>query len=97
MDQKNIFLSDDVRKPVRFVTNSRDMIKLYAYPVEDWISSWPHNPTDFRYLKLFILESSYIYVSQEVDFDHGAHLIWTLIFNLCPRNPNLFATGSFIC
>ncbi|PQM40832.1 protein DOWNY MILDEW RESISTANCE 6-like [Prunus yedoensis var. nudiflora] len=56
MDQKTIFLSDDVNKPVRFGTFpidnldrvSREFIKIYAYPIDDWIGSWPHNPMDFR-------------------------------------------------
>lgn len=55
MDQKTIFLSNDVKRPVRLETFrvdnvsrvSRELIKLYAYPIEDWIGSWPHNPTDF--------------------------------------------------
>nr|XP_028957604.1 flavanone 3-dioxygenase 3-like [Malus domestica] len=46
MEEKKIFLSDDVKKPVRFGTSrsngdagkvSRDFIKLYANPIEDWI------------------------------------------------------------
>ncbi|XP_068305365.1 2-oxoglutarate-dependent dioxygenase 21, chloroplastic-like isoform X3 [Pyrus communis] len=48
MDQKKLFSSDDISKPVRFVTNSRDFIKLYANPIENWIDLWPHNPTEFR-------------------------------------------------
>ncbi|KAM1143035.1 hypothetical protein ACFX2B_031603 [Malus domestica] len=57
MEGKKIFLSDDVKKPVRFGTSrsngdagkvSRDFIKLYANPIEDWIGLWPHDPTDFR-------------------------------------------------
>ncbi|KAM1050202.1 hypothetical protein TB2_031508 [Malus domestica] len=54
MEEKKIFLSDDVKKPVRFGTSrsngkvSRDFIKLYANPIEDWIGLWPHDPTDFR-------------------------------------------------
>ena len=48
MDQKKLFSSDDISKPVRFVTNSRDSIKLYANPIENWIDLWPHNPTEFR-------------------------------------------------
>ncbi|CAB4279442.1 unnamed protein product [Prunus armeniaca] len=56
MDQKTIFLSDDANKPVRFGTFpidnldgvSREFIKIYAYPIDDWIGSWPHNPMNFR-------------------------------------------------
>ncbi|XP_015902011.3 2-oxoglutarate-dependent dioxygenase 21, chloroplastic [Ziziphus jujuba] len=50
-EENKQFLSDDVHKPVRFVNdsqNSRDFLKLYAHPIEDWIDSWPNNPADFR-------------------------------------------------
>ncbi|GMQ04700.1 hypothetical protein CsSME_00050033 [Camellia sinensis var. sinensis] len=51
-------MSDDVYKPVRFSTvhgNSpiegqffKNFLKLYAHPLEDFVSLWPNNPPHYR-------------------------------------------------
>ncbi|KAL5551385.1 hypothetical protein UlMin_001561 [Ulmus minor] len=58
MEEKNMFSADDVHKPVRFSAIrslddngdklSRDFLKLYAHPIQDWIGSWPSKPADYR-------------------------------------------------
>ncbi|KAF5456217.1 hypothetical protein F2P56_025722 [Juglans regia] len=52
------FMSNDVRKPVRYATTLkdgidkvqfwRDLLKHYANPLEDWIDAWPANPPSYR-------------------------------------------------
>ena len=62
-EEKEEFQSGDVRRPVRFGTLAaqsklrngdggtfaRDFLKLYGFPLEDWIGFWPKNPPDYRY------------------------------------------------
>lgn len=52
---KEELISDDVYNPVRFSSVeggvqgfSRDFLKLYAYPFEEFATSWPRNPPDYR-------------------------------------------------
>lgn len=57
-EEKASFMSNDVHKPVRYVTSSKDevdkiqfgrvFLKHYAYPLEDWVKSWPENPPAYR-------------------------------------------------
>ncbi|KAH7853524.1 hypothetical protein Vadar_003577 [Vaccinium darrowii] len=57
-EEKASFMSNDVHKPVRYVTSSKDevdkiqfgrvFLKQYAYPLEDWVKSWPENPPAYR-------------------------------------------------
>ncbi|PON97883.1 Oxoglutarate/iron-dependent dioxygenase [Trema orientale] len=58
-EDKNVFSSEDVHKPVRFMSFrnnddvdggeiSREFIKIYAHPIQRWIDSWPHKPADYR-------------------------------------------------
>ncbi|XP_057767541.1 2-oxoglutarate-dependent dioxygenase 21, chloroplastic-like isoform X2 [Salvia miltiorrhiza] len=51
--EKEELFSDDVRKPVRFQhvnrgDYSKDFLKLYAHPLEHFISYWPSFPPDYR-------------------------------------------------
>lgn len=53
---KEELISDDIYKPVRFTSNqggaqgmSREFLKLYAHPFEEFMASWPKNPPDYRY------------------------------------------------
>ncbi|PON64607.1 LOW QUALITY PROTEIN: Non-heme dioxygenase N-terminal domain containing protein, partial [Parasponia andersonii] len=59
-EDKNVFSSEDVHKPVRFMSFrnnddvdgdggeiSREFIKIYAHSIQRWIDSWPHKPADY--------------------------------------------------
>ncbi|XP_050227201.1 flavanone 3-dioxygenase 3-like [Mercurialis annua] len=57
LGEKLNLISDDVHSPIRFGSIkdergngrfTRDFLKLYAYPLQDWIGSWPPNPSDYR-------------------------------------------------
>ncbi|KAF6158816.1 hypothetical protein GIB67_012459 [Kingdonia uniflora] len=58
MEGKTEFMSNDIYKPVRYSTSLKDgvdkvqfwrvFLKHYAHPLEDWIGSWPHNPSRYR-------------------------------------------------
>ena len=61
IQDKNVFSSEEVSKPVRFVTTGtnddvnandlkREFIKIYAHPIEHWIEFWPPKPEDYRYV-----------------------------------------------
>ncbi|KAE9465030.1 hypothetical protein C3L33_03040, partial [Rhododendron williamsianum] len=57
-EEKSKFMSNDVHKPVRYGTSLKDgvdkiqfwrvFLKHYAYPLEDWVMSWPENPPAYR-------------------------------------------------
>lgn len=50
--------SDDPSKTTRLstsfnvktekVANWRDFLRLYCYPIEDYVNEWPTNPSSFR-------------------------------------------------
>lgn len=56
--EKMIYMSNDLRKPVRYgmslkdgeevTQNRRFFMKHYAHPLEQWITSWPLNPPCYR-------------------------------------------------
>ena len=57
-EEKMCFASADVHMPVRYGTSMnhgkdkvfywRDFLKLYAYPISEWIHLWPSNPPSYR-------------------------------------------------
>ncbi|XP_051119643.1 2-oxoglutarate-dependent dioxygenase 21, chloroplastic-like [Andrographis paniculata] len=51
-EAKEELMSDDVYKEVRFSTQkgdfARDFLKLYAYPLDQYIACWPQVPLDYR-------------------------------------------------
>ncbi|KAG5558262.1 hypothetical protein RHGRI_008260 [Rhododendron griersonianum] len=57
-EEKSKLMSNDVHNPVRYATSlkdgvdkiqfSRAFLKHYAYPLEDWVKSWPENPPAYR-------------------------------------------------
>lgn len=59
-EEKSKFMSNDVHKPVRYGKSLKDgvdkiqfwrvFLKHYAYPLEDWVKSWPENPPAYRYI-----------------------------------------------
>lgn len=53
MEAKEELLSDDIYKAVRLGRAqigdfSRDFLKLYAYPLHQFITCWPRFPPDYR-------------------------------------------------
>lgn len=61
--------SEDIWKAVRFGQvnvgdYSRDFLKLYAHPLEDYISYWPSFPHDYRYDLIDI----YLFLVQPCEF-----------------------------
>lgn len=61
-EEKQVFASTDVRKPVRYgvcptdddkVIKRRDFLKQYAHPLQDWIRYWPHSH-QYRYASKLI-------------------------------------------
>ncbi|KAG5528557.1 hypothetical protein RHGRI_029291 [Rhododendron griersonianum] len=62
-EEKSKLMSNDVHNPVRYATSlkdgvdkiqfSRAFLKHYAYPLEDWVKSWPENPPASRYIFRF--------------------------------------------
>ncbi|KAG5531847.1 hypothetical protein RHGRI_026452 [Rhododendron griersonianum] len=61
-EEKSKLMSNDVHNPVRYATSlkdgvdkiqfSRAFLKHYAYPLEDWVKSWPENPPAYRISEL---------------------------------------------
>ncbi|KAH8522247.1 hypothetical protein H0E87_003040 [Populus deltoides] len=57
-EEKVKFMSNDVKKPVRYGTSLKDgddkfqfwrvFLKHYAHPLSDWIHLWPKNPPHYR-------------------------------------------------
>jgi len=57
-EEKVKFMSNDVKKPVRYGTSLKDgddkfqlwrvFLKHYAHPLSDWIHLWPKNPPLYR-------------------------------------------------
>jgi isopenicillin N synthase-like dioxygenase len=54
-EAKEQFASQDLRKPVRYDTSSKDSISMsraflkhYAHPPRDWIQYWPDKPPIYR-------------------------------------------------
>ncbi|XP_044326698.1 flavanone 3-dioxygenase 3-like [Triticum aestivum] len=54
-ETKEEFASDDLRRPVRYDTSSKDGISMsraylkhYAHPLGEWMQYWPENPPIYR-------------------------------------------------
>ncbi|PKH93916.1 hypothetical protein CRG98_049804 [Punica granatum] len=57
-EEKMKYMSNDVHEPVRYCTSMKDgmdktqywrvFLKHYSHPLEDWIQSWPNNPSTYR-------------------------------------------------
>ncbi|OAY69596.1 Hyoscyamine 6-dioxygenase [Ananas comosus] len=52
-EAKGQFASDDIRRPVRYETGTKDgkarsFLKHYAHPLSDWIHLWPAEPPSYR-------------------------------------------------
>ncbi|CAL5029431.1 unnamed protein product [Urochloa decumbens] len=54
-EYKELFASEDIRRPIRYDTSSRDgiskarsFLKHYANPLEDWEQYWPMHPPSYR-------------------------------------------------
>ncbi|KAJ4706522.1 2-oxoglutarate (2OG) and Fe(II)-dependent oxygenase superfamily protein [Melia azedarach] len=57
-EEKQTFMSNDVYKAVRYGTSLKDgvdkiqfwriFLKHYAHPLDDWILSWPKNPSNYK-------------------------------------------------
>ncbi|KAI6696148.1 hypothetical protein NL676_016267 [Syzygium grande] len=57
-EEKMKYMSNDVHKPVRYVTSLKDgsdkiqfwrvFLKHYAHPLEHWMGHWPENPPHYR-------------------------------------------------
>lgn len=59
-EKKAEFASEDISKPVRYgesprdgISKARDILKLYAHPLGDWIHLWPLTPKGYRYANSF--------------------------------------------
>lgn len=63
-ETKEEFASDDLRRPVRYDTSSKDGISMsrsylkhYAHPLSEWKQYWPENPPIYReYMGMFAVE-----------------------------------------
>ncbi|KAF7011417.1 hypothetical protein CFC21_025730 [Triticum aestivum] len=54
-ETKQEFASDDIRRPVRYGTSSKDgtrpartFLKHYAHPLSEWLQYWPEKPPTYR-------------------------------------------------
>jgi len=54
-ETKEKFASEDLRRPVRYDTSSKDSISMpraflkhYAHPLSEWIQYWPQQPPIYR-------------------------------------------------
>ncbi|XP_020159574.1 flavanone 3-dioxygenase 3 isoform X1 [Aegilops tauschii subsp. strangulata] len=54
-ETKQEFASDDIRRPVRYGTSSKDgtrpsrtFLKHYAHPLSEWMKYWPEKPPTYR-------------------------------------------------
>ena len=50
---KTMRLSTSFNVKTEQVSNWRDFLRLYCYPLEDYIQEWPSNPPSFRYNLIF--------------------------------------------
>ncbi|KAG7972378.1 hypothetical protein I3843_07G180500 [Carya illinoinensis] len=79
--EKMEFMSNDVRKPVRYATSLkkgidkvqfwRVLLKHYAHPLKDWIDAWPANPPSYRPVYMYMI-STYAYRMRNDDGEWGA-------------------------
>jgi isopenicillin N synthase-like dioxygenase len=54
-ETKEKFASEELRRPVRYDTSSKDSISMsraflkhYAHPISEWIQYWPQEPPIYR-------------------------------------------------